>query len=149
MVGLNISSPSGASGECFWLNAWNYSAIVAGTWAYYDDSGYNMVGGIQNTSVSDADEINWQAYISAGTYTIYHIGIAATDRPKVDVYIGSTKVISGQDWYNNPAIVLRVAATGISIPSGPATVRLVINGKNAGSAGYSLFTSGLLFVRTG
>lgn len=85
-------------------------------------------------------------YIRAGTYTFKTLSRTDSDYPKVDYYIDS--VLVGTIDYYSAALTRNVVKTIVNVTistDGYHTLKAVINGKNAASAGYNLLLTKLWF----
>lgn len=146
----NIQPIMGAAGHITIMPP-SYSSIVQGTWAW--TSNVNQWGGgyFGNSTSADADELNYKIYLAPGTYTLASCGVENTDHGIMKVYIDGTLVMT-KDYYNAGGATYNVITnqTGISISSaGIKTVRVVVDGKNAGSSDYWLTLSYLALYLTG
>ena len=130
----------------------NYSAVGQGTWVdaiqslnYYNFSFAN--GG----SNANGDNISYQAYLAAGTYTIMTSITTRVDGAKYDVYFGASKVVSLNDTYSATTIRnVQQTNTGIVVSSsGLVTIKYQINGRNASNTtGYILAFIQIALFRT-
>ena len=124
------------------------TAEIQGTWVIIQNSTFLHDISCSNSSHNDGDEINFEAYIPAGTYTVHLTGQRNTNRGLIDIYVGVNEVtsfdqygVSNTDhWWTN---------TGVTIAtSGVQTIRMVIDGKNGASSDYWMNIGSLSFFRT-
>jgi hypothetical protein len=132
--------PAGGSGNpgeghvTIWPDA--YNAIGQGDWGFTNNSSGRYGWYLSQTTPANGDNISFQAYLAAGTYTIMLLhhkntsgGIMKVDVDGVEV--GSVDQYAALTWN------VRAVVTGIAVAtSGLKTIRLRMDGKNASSSGH-------------
>lgn len=109
----------------------NYSAINAGTWAFGVQGGWaNYV--FFNTSHDDADELDFQVYLAAGTYTLRILSNKGPSSGIISFDIDGAEVAS-LDLYNDPSVINEISSqAGIAVATaGLKTLTMRVDGKNA------------------
>lgn len=98
---------------------------------------------------ADGQYLTWKLHLSAGTYTLRVIHGKDTNFGIADFYIDATEVAS-IDMYGAAATYMNVNnTTGIAVAdSGVKTVKLLIDGKNASSAGFRIDANIIYLIRT-
>lgn len=86
---------------------------------------------------SNGDSVEVGFHLAAGTYTLYALGWTGNSFGIIDWSVDGV-VVGTQDWYSVAATYSVVQSTAnVVVPtSGNHTLRLTINGKNAGSSSY-------------
>lgn len=115
---------------------WHDQSVFTGSSATQIDNA--QAYGYYTYTSSDSDEFTNGFVCRAGTYTLKILGVTDADRGKLDIYIDSVLVSSGQDWYaasTTKNVTKSVASATIST-DGYHTLRCKTNGKNASSSNY-------------
>ena len=109
---------------------------------------YNMVN--KHSSVADGDSAARRFYLAAGTYNLSVLGRTFTTSGLVDWYIDGVKVVSLQDWYDNPGAYNVVKTASVVVPtSGRHVLKYVVNGKNGASSSYTFLWTKCWFSVSG
>ena len=125
-----------------------YSAIVQGAWIYLTGASH-LGGNMYNSSAADADEVNYVAYMAAGTYTLIVVHPKDTDRGIAEVKIDGVLADSTDQYAAAPELNIVTKTTGIVVAtSGLKTITWKANSKNGSSSAYSIFFSVINFWRT-
>lgn len=105
-------------------------------------------------AAANGDAFTQSLWLRAGTYTLSVLGITQNDGGKIDWYLGTSSsslalVASGQDWYS-VATTYNVKQTAtITVPEdGYHVLKGVVNGHNAGSAGYAVRLTKITFAQS-
>ena len=116
----------------------DYSSIGAGDWALNINALSWYSAYLKQTTPANGDNISYQVYLAAGTYSLLVIHHKNTVAGIVDIYIDATEVAS-IDMYLNPLTWnYRNVTTGISVAtSGLKTLKFQLHGKHASSSNYS------------
>lgn len=129
------------------LMPWAYNSITAGTWAFQSITCLgHYEQAILNASGANNDEINWKAYLSAGTYTIKVLTMNHNQGGTINVEIdgsnkGSTGTYNAGNQYNQVHTY-----TGITV-SAAGIVDIGIKA-SADNGQYKLYISGIVLYRT-
>lgn len=126
-----------------------YQVIGAGTWTFTALSGQFLSGPFFNSSGADLDNITYNVYLAAGTYTLRLLGAQYTSSGIVDIDIDAAEVGSVDQYAssNTPNHIYTV--TNISIAaSGAHTIKVRVDGKNASSSGYRAALGAICLWRT-
>ena len=126
-----------------------YNTIGQGTWAlnYYSQ---NIFGtGFFNTTFADGDNLTFEVYLAAGTYTLRMIHAKQTNSCILDIDIDAAEVASF-DTYADPISYNEIATqTAINVAAaGLKTITIRVDGKNASSSGYVIVVQAIAFWRT-
>ncbi len=122
--------------------------VIQGNWnigiaSYQAMNYYYQNGGV------DGDELNYEIFLAAGTYTFRFMGMEHDTRGIFDLTIDG--IVKGSiDTYNSSFGENYIASiTGATVAtSGVADVNVKINGKNASSSGYYLSITSFAMWRT-
>jgi hypothetical protein len=90
----------------------------------------------------------WYFPLKAGTYSFEVLGATYNGSPIVDWTLDGAALLTGQDWYSGGGVVANVRkANDVTVPTdGNHTLRLTINGRNAGNTtDYDLLITRLRF----
>ena len=88
---------------------------------------------------TDGDAFTQSVFLKAGLYTFQALGRLSTDGGKIDWYIDSTLVISGQDWYASITTYNIIYSDIVPVLfDGYHQIKGVVNGKNASSSSYTM-----------
>lgn len=132
------------------LTPFGYDSIVAGTWAWLNDDRMPQAGMFSNqAAAATADELNFKAFLEAGTYSMAVVYTKGNSGGIVDILIdGSEETsIDTYDASTVPGLVDRT--TGITVAArGIKTIRMVVDGKNASSSAHNLFLHYIILWRT-
>jgi len=126
-----------------------YSAAGQGTWALIINAAYLFCGYIWNSTHTDGDNISYDIYLDAGTYTLCVLHSTINNCGIIDVDIDATEVDSF-DCYSAGAVVnVKTTQTGIVIASaGRKTLKLRVDGKHASSSDYYAAVNWISLWRT-
>lgn len=126
----NVVGGDPGEGRMFFL-PWDYSAIIQGTWVFPYTTGHWFNIFAYNSSNVDGDEINFKAYLAAGTYSIQLAYAKDTAYAISNILIDDTLALT-TDHYNAGALNNQLnSATGIIVAtSGLKTIKLKVNGRN-------------------
>lgn len=114
----------------------SYNAIGQGDWATWNNASSFMPHYLSQITPANSDNITYNAYLEAGTYTLMLIYHKNTTGGIMDIDIDGTEVGS-VDQYGSLSWNNRYVVTGISITaSGIKPIRLRMDGKNASSSSY-------------
>lgn len=128
---------------------YSYSAIGQGTWAISIGATEFLNGLWHNTTKNDGDNISYNVYLDAGTYTLGMLCLKVADAGIVDLDVDAVEVASfdlydagtvRNSWQTQAAIA--VATAGLK------TLRVRLHGKNASSTDYRAFFSYITLWRT-
>lgn len=135
-------------GRMFFL-AWDYSAIIQGTWTftYAPNHWFNVFA--YNSSNTDEDEINFKAYLAAGTYSVQLVCAKDAAYAISNILIDDTLILT-TDHYNATTLNNQLnSATGIVVAtSGLKTIKLKVNGRNASCSGWYIPFYSFMIWRT-
>lgn len=100
------------------------------------------------TPIGDGTTMLFPIFCRAGSYDLSVRGWRSVNFGKVDYYIDSVLVASGQDWYNGTFQSNFRQTLSISVASdGAHLLSIVVNGKNASSSGFRfVFISAVGYV---
>ena len=127
----------------------SYSAVNAGTWATWVDaeSFFGWVFG--NSTHDDLDEVDYQAYMAAGTYTFMILINKSPESGILDIDVNGVEVASFDlytaGWSRNNR--LTQAAIAIAT-SGLKTITFRVDGKHASSTNHYAIYAYACFWRT-
>jgi len=126
----------------------SYEAIGQGTWEVAAPSA-ELVGTLTNNPPNDLDNLSYEAYLAAGTYTILLVGQHGAGGGIVDIDIEGTEVATF-DLYNAATVKnqLDEDAGNVIATAGIKTITLRLHGKHASSAAYRLQFNYLVLWRT-
>jgi len=146
----HVHNVAGQAGEGhIFLYPFAYSAINQGTWVVNVQASYLLNADMYNTTSADGDEVDFQAYLAAGTYTLLLIASKSTDRAIGDIDIDGGEVASF-DLYNAIFVgnnLLRQAAIAVAT-SGLKTITYRAHGKNGASTDYVAAFQAIVLWRT-
>ena len=99
---------------------------------------YNTIS--RQSAAASGDVFQQSCELASGTYTLSVLGYTFITGGMVDWSIDGTAVVTGQDWYSNPAAYnVTQTVTGIVIPTGKrVTIQATVNNKYVSSSGYHL-----------
>lgn len=122
---------------------------VSGSWNLTWDTRDFYYGGWYWSAGANGNYCEYEHYLSAGTYTLFVVGINKNNSGILDVYIDASEVASF-DTYNASETFNAVdTQTGINVAtSGMKTIKFICDGKNGSSSGYNLQLSGYQLHRT-
>ena len=124
--------------------------VVQGTWVIAMNA-LQMYGGAfnRNTSAAQNDEVTYQCYLSAGTYSLVCLGIVDANYGRMHCYVGGADK-GYVEWYAAAqAFNVTSKLTGITIATaGLYTIALKLESKHASSTGYNSYLTEAKFVRT-
>ena len=103
-----------------------------------------------NSTDADGDEMDFQVYLAAGTYTIILWAYKGTDQAIVDIDIDAAEVASF-DLYDAgaPGTSQRLTDAGnVVATSGLKTITYRVDGKNGASSNHFARWEGITFSRT-
>ena len=124
--------------------------VTQGTWAYgpnTNQSGCNNYN--NNASGAVNDEVIFQVYLAAGTYTIECIGITSNDCG-ISTWLDGSTSLGTMDWYSAGATNnVRKTITGVAIATnGLKAIHLKMATKNGASSAYKINLCSFCFIRT-
>lgn len=128
----------------------DYNAVGAGTWRYGGEQtgawGQNLWG---QASAADGQNLTYEAFFAAGTYTCRMLGRTQTNLGISDIDVGGVEVASF-DWYSGSAIDnVEKTQTGITIATaGIKDVLIQLDGKHGSSSNFFLLYQSISFWRT-
>lgn len=127
----------------------DYSSIGQGTWAYSMTASQIRQGYFENTSTADGDNISFQTYLGAGTYTLYFITYKTSACGIVDIDIDGGEVASFDLYAAGDTFNTTVNQASIAVAtSGIKTIRVRLDGKHGSSSDYICPLSYIILVRT-
>jgi len=128
----------------------NYNAIGQGTFVFLIASSSWGCGFYYNSSAADLDNISYQVYMGAGTYTLRILCMKSSAGAIVDIDIDGVEVASVDMYGAAPGEENQLlSATNIVVATaGLKTIRVRADGKNAGSSGYQMRITSITFWRT-
>lgn len=126
-----------------------YDSIVQGTWQvriHADD----YIGKFDNSAAhADGDELDFKVFLAKGTYTLLLIATRYLNSGIVDFDIDDSEVASFDTYFGPTDRNYRFTQTSINVAtSGLKTLRMRIDGKNASSGGYVIFSHLIALWRT-
>jgi len=126
-----------------------YSSIGQGTFSFWiQDINIPFAYVFRNTSTADGDNISYDIYLDAGTYTLRILHMRYGSAGILDVDIDGVEVASF-DLYRATYAVTLSTETSISIATaGRKTLRLRIDGKHADSSDYAMYIIWISLWRT-
>lgn len=119
---------------------WHQDALVtvgnAITSTMQSLQGYGFWSGIR--PAANGDTFTQSVFLRAGLYTFSVLGIADTDKGLHDWYLDNVLFVLGQDWYAAATTRNVIKTVTVTVPNdGYHVLKCVVNGKNAGSTGYT------------
>ncbi len=127
---------------------WNYSAITQGTWVFWATSGQWAGYTFENSTQAQNDQIDYQVYLVAGTYTFVLLAYHQTNSAILTLLIDAASV-GTIDTYGAGLANQRSTITSISVTTaGLKTVSFKAATKNASSSSYYLWLSAAALFRT-
>ena len=146
---IDSSIQLGGSGGLF-IDVHTPTATIQGTWTTSIDPAMETNAVFYNvTSHADADEINYIATFTAGTYNLDVLHWKVGSMGIFKIYVGATlyKTIDGYAAVEDQNVYNRT--TGLNITeTGVQTVRVVIDGKNGAASDHKCAIQKLVFTRT-
>jgi hypothetical protein len=128
---------------------YNYSGITAGTWVIYISTAQALNFLFENSSAAQNDQVDYKAYLAAGTYTLVVLHEKYNNRGIISILINGTSIGTIDCYAVSQAFNVRSTITGISVTtSGLKTISVKVSDKNASSTGYGVFFTSLAFFRT-
>jgi len=132
------------------INAWDYTAIISGTWLFSQDASdiAGMAAYVSSPAIND--QIDYTAFLAAGTYTINMIGRHATNKGIATILIDGVSV-GTMDWYDagGQAYHEKRTITGVVVAtSGIKTISVKMASKNPASSDYQIIFNPITFIRT-
>jgi hypothetical protein len=125
---------------------WNYSAVVAGTWANVQSGSYIWSSYWANSTHADLDQISYKAYMDIGTYTASFMVWSSTSTAILDLLIDSTSV-GTVDTYGAGLHAIKTIAS-IAVTRGIKTIGIKANGRNGSSSDNYIILFGISLFRT-
>lgn len=127
----------------------SYEAIGAGTWVVTEPVAGELVGSLHNDPKNDLDNLSYEVYLAAGTYTILLVAQKDTLSGIVDIDIEGVEVAS----FDTYAAVLEKSvlfedAGNVIATAGIKTITLRLDGKNGASGSFELQFNYLVLWRT-
>jgi hypothetical protein len=101
---------------------------------------------------ADGAALYGRVWLDAGTYTFKYMGTSSTNRAKTDIYLDSTAIASGLDWYaaSQTYNVVKTASAIVVATPGYHHLRIVLNGRNASNTtGWVIDVTKIWFVPAG
>jgi hypothetical protein len=148
---VTLEKTDGVSGEGGFSLDYLNPSVINGTWeVVYSVSVYPYTWLIRNGSAVQAangNEINYDVFLSKGTYKLIIYFWKSSDFGILDVYYDGVEVGS-QDCYAAGSSMDKVEITGITGTGENSTIRLVVDGKNGSSADYRVWITGIILQRT-
>lgn len=132
------------------INLIAYNSIGAGTWAFTNTTTHYNNGSFGNGAThSNGDNVTYNVYLTAGTYSLRMIAKKLSGGGICKVYLNAEN-IAIFDTYNSGDLDNQIfSQTGIAITAnGIYSLKLNLEGKNASSSNYYLFANGLALWRT-
>jgi len=120
-----------------YLQSAMHDTVVQGTWGYLVNN--NQWGACYTNSfaVADGDEITWDVYLEAGTYTLMFLTNQSIDRGIAEIRIDAALVATLDMYAAIPSWNFRMTQAGIVVAAaGFKTISLKINSKNGASTDY-------------
>lgn len=132
---------------CPWI-AWTETGAT-----FARAQGSTALGGgwLSSTEASsdDGDSVSFYAALAAGTWSLTYVFIKNIICPKVDVFVGATKVVSQEDWYSNTTLNVVSTVSGISVATdGVYEIKFQANGKNINSSDFVMGLHWLTLQKT-
>lgn len=127
----------------------SYVSIGQGTWVLEYDTHFYTTWRLRNTSDGDGDNISYQVYLQAGTYTLLLATLTYNGAGIVDFDIDATEIASFDLYtagvnYN----VLKTQADISVATSGLYTLKARVHGKNGSSSNYFISLHYIALWRT-
>jgi len=139
---------SGGSGHLS-IMPWNYSGITQGTWPIVVDTGCIENGILGNTSNAQNDQVDYKAYLDAGTYTFVIVATKGSTSAILTLLFDGVSQGTIDLYSASPARNARQTITGISVTTaGLKTISLKAATRNASSTGWYLQPQSLGLFRT-
>lgn len=127
----------------------NYNAAAAGTWTAEQSTLQITDQRTYNTTHALNDEINFKAFLAAGTYSLLLWGQKTTIGGIAQVLIDGVAVATFDEYASPDVQNFRFEQTGIIIASsGIKTISVKLTDKNASSSDYYFFISLICLYRT-
>lgn len=147
-----ISIKNGGTGSCIIVTPdWPLKATIQGTWTVGFDGTvlwYNRVFGPSSTA-NDGDEVNFDIFLDAGTYSVVIVGQANTNRGIAKILLDATEIMSADMYAGAGANNKLFQTDSISIDRGQYTLKFKADGKNGASSAYGVSFMQIIFIRTG
>jgi hypothetical protein len=128
---------------------WNYNTIGQGTWTLESES--DIFGSCFSNLTADAngDNLTFEVYLDAGTYTIRMVAGKDTDCGITDIYIDAAEVASF-DWYagSGAKSQIQTDTSNTVAAAGLKTITVTVDGKNGSSSAHEVHFDSLAFWRT-
>ncbi len=126
-----------------------YAAIIQGAWDFYINASQWLNGFILNNPPAQNDELNYKAYLAAGTYVAKLIYAKNSSAGIITITI-DTQLVLTVDTYAAGATFNQIAT---SVPftitaSGVKTIKIKVPDKNASASTYQAYITSLTFYRT-
>lgn len=128
---------------------WNYQSIGAGLWVFGLVESQWSDYPWENSTRADGDNISYNVYLEAETYTLCLLCYTSVSRGIVDIDINATEVASFDLYSAVPASNVIKTQPGIVIPSADLkTLKLRMHGKNPSASYYGITFSAVVLWRT-
>lgn len=132
------------------IQPWNYQSITQGTYIIQSlgSNQYATFGWI-NSSDTQNDEVIYNVFLAAGTYSLRTMMFKYTGQGIVSVYLDATIVGTIDGYSASVGYNVFDTITGITVAAdGLYSLKLKMATKNGSSSGYLLGLSGLALWRT-
>ncbi len=117
----------------------SYSAIGAGTWVLGYTTSIYTCWEIYNSSLANLDNISFQVYLAAGTYTLLLVTATAASHAIVDFDVDATEVASFDTYSAGAVYNVRKTQTDIVIAtSGLKTLKARVHGRHASATNWEV-----------
>lgn len=128
---------------------WFYDSITSGEFVHAPDANYYCNAKFYNSSNNDGDQVDYEIYLGAGTYTFKLLHAKNTNFGIIKLLVDDVEKGSIDSYAASAELNVISTITGVEIASsGVKTVSLKIDGKNGSSTGYYLNISAIYIYKT-
>ena len=127
----------------------SYNSIGQGGWTLSASANFYLGWQLYNPPADNGDNISYQVYLDAGTYTLLFLCSTGTNMGIVDIDIDAAEVASFNCYSAGSVYNVRKIQTGIVVgAAGLKTLKVRIDGKHASSTDYYTAYSYIVLWRT-
>lgn len=149
-MSVAISAPTVSTAEAPGVYVFPFTGytVVQGTWSVQVNTGGIMCGFIQNNTTADADAVSWDVYLTAGDYAVQLLHLRSTNSGIIKLDLDTTNILTqdayaagGTDFNNISEDTFTITTSGFY------TLKLKVDGKNAGSSDYYCMVQAIILRR--
>lgn len=149
MSGLQVYEHQDVGEGYILFDPYLYDSIVQGAWALSVSANYYHSYNFQSTSTNNGDQLNYKAFLQAGTYIFDLVCTTSTDQGILEILIDGVSVGTIDTYAGVTVWIEKKSITGISVSqAGLKTISLKLNGKNALSSSYGMRISSFALRRS-